>query len=69
MLRMEIIVNVLSLPLPMMLSLFFPLLLCLVSITGAGSEGLPEPRFALASSVAAVTDAWDCWITLNSLTT
>src|SRR6266700_785461 len=52
-----------------MLSLFFPLPLVLFSNTGAGSEGFPVPRLALASSAAVVAEAWDCCITLNSLTT
>jgi len=53
----------------MMLSLFLPLPLFLLSSTGAASEGFPVPRLAFASSAAAVTEAWDCCITLNSLTT
>ena len=61
---------ILSLPRPMMLSLFLAfLLLDLLFMTGAGNVGFPVPLIAFYCSVAAVAAACDCCITLNSFTT
>ena len=62
-------IDSLSFALPTILSLFLPLRLPLLSMTGAGSVGLPVPLPALVSSAAAATLAWDCCMTLNNLTT
>lgn len=57
--------NLLSFPLPIMLS-FLPRFL---SKTGAARVGFPVPRLAFALSTAAEAEDCDCWITLNSFTT
>ena len=48
--------------------LCFPFFFELLSISGAGSVGLPEPRWDFNFSSAAFATDCDCWITLNSFT-